>query len=214
MYRAATWLVLEAAVERTDARAVADLVLAAPMSISLDPANPTIAINGHDVTEAIRSPEVSTAVSAIAANLTVRADLVARQKLVISGADGGIVAEGRDVTTVVAPDAQVRVLLVADPAERVARREAELGGRVDTVAVTDQVIRRDRDDSAVAQFEAAAPGVTVLDSTFLSLDEVIDAICALVSVDSLAGELSSTDPRSPGSTHDAAEEVSVGEGSP
>jgi cytidylate kinase len=147
--------------------------------VSLDPAEPTIAIDEHDVTEAIRDPAVSAAVSAIATNLAVRQDLVARQKALVASAEQGIVAEGRDITTVVAPEAEVRVLLVADPHARVARRHAELGDRVDAAAVTDQVIRRDRDDSTVAQFEAAAPGVEVLDSTHLSLDQVIEAICRL-----------------------------------
>ena len=77
----------------------------------------------------------------------------------------------------VAPDAAVRVLLVADPAARVARRHAELGEHIDSADVTDQVIRRDQDDSAVAQFHSAAPGVTVIDSTELTLEQVIDAIC-------------------------------------
>ena len=88
-------------------------------------------IEGVDVTEAIRDPQVSAAVSSIATNLDVRADLIARQQALIAGATGGIVAEGRDITTVVAPDADVRVLLVADPAARIARRQAELGERVD-----------------------------------------------------------------------------------
>ena len=83
-------------------------------------------------------------------------------------------AEGRDITTVVAPDAPVRVLLVADPSARVARRQAELGQRVTSADVTDQVIRRDRDDSTVAQFTEAAEGVVVVDSTHLTLSEVID----------------------------------------
>src|SRR5215203_6798893 len=130
--------------------------------------------------DGIRDPDVSSAVSAIATNLDVRRELVSRQRQLITAARRGIVAEGRDITTVVAPDAQVRVLLVADPSARVARRHAELGERVDPAAVKDQVIRRDRDDSAVAQFHSAAPGVIVLDSTFLTLDEVIDAICALI----------------------------------
>ena len=146
------------------------------------PTGVDVTINGQDVTEAIRAPEVSAVVSAIATNLDVRADLVARQKAIIAAAEQGIVAEGRDVTTVVAPEAPVRILLVADPDARVARREAELGGRVDLAAVTDQVIRRDRDDSTVAQFHAAAPGVLVLDSTHLSLYEVIEAICQLVAL--------------------------------
>ena len=180
MYRAATWLALETGLDTDDTVAVADLVTSASIVSSLDPLNPTIVIDGHDVTDAIRDPEVSAAVSAVATNLAVRADLVARQRAIIDEAAGGIVAEGRDITTVVAPDAPVRVLLVADPAARVARREAELGGIIDTAAVTDQVIRRDRDDSTVASFHDAAPGVVVLDSTHLKLEEVIDAICSLV----------------------------------
>lgn len=180
MYRAVTWLALQAQVDLSDTESVARLAAAAPMTINLDPAEPTVAIDGHDVTEAIREPEVSAAVSAIATNLAVRAHLVAQQQALIAHATPGIVAEGRDITTVVAPKAQVRILLVADPDARVARREAELGGRVDTAAVTDQVLRRDADDSAVAQFHAAAPGVVLVDTTHHTLDEVIDAICSLV----------------------------------
>jgi cytidylate kinase len=180
MYRAVTWLALHEHVDRTDADAMAQLISAAVFDIELDPCDFTIAINGHDVTEAIRAPEVSAVVSTVATNLDVRADLVARQKELIRSASRGIVAEGRDITTVVAPEAPVRVLLVADAAARVARRHAELGERVDAAAVTDQVIRRDRDDATVAEFESAAPGVQVVDSTDLNLDEVIDAICALV----------------------------------
>ena len=86
----------------------------------------------------------------------------------------------------VAPDAHVRVLLVADPAARVARRHAELAEhQVDVDAVHDQVIRRDRDDSMVAEFESAAPGVHVVDSTSLSLEEVIETIFAFVPVRAL-----------------------------
>ena len=131
------------------------------------------------MTEAIREPVVSAAVSSVATNLAVRADLVARQQQIIASAERGIVAEGRDITTVVAPDAPVRVLLVADPSARVARRQAELGQRVTSADVTDQVIRRDRDDSTVAQFTEAAEGVVVVDSTHLTLTEVIDRIADL-----------------------------------
>jgi len=182
MYRAATWLALQEGVDRTDTAAVADLVRRAEMDIELDPERFSIAINGTDVSEEIRAPEVSAAVSAIATNLDVRADLVARQRALIAAAQRGVVAEGRDITTVVAPEADVRVLLVADPEARVARRHAELADQVDVHTVTDQVIRRDRDDSAVAEFTSAAPGVRVVDSTELSLDDVIDRICALVPV--------------------------------
>ena len=80
----------------------------------------------------------------------------------------------------VAPDADVRVLLMADPQARIDRRHAELGHAVDTDTVTDHVIRRDADDSTVASFHEPAAGVVLVDSTHLSLDEVIDEICRLV----------------------------------
>lgn len=179
MYRAATWLVLHSKVSADDAEAVAALVAQADISITLDPAAPRITIDGTDVTDAIREPVVSAAVSSVATNLAVRADLVARQRAIIAGAETGIVAEGRDITTVVAPDAAVRVLLVADPAARVARRQAELGQRATRAEVTDQVIRRDRDDSTVAAFTEAAEGVVVVDSTHRTLDEVITLIAGL-----------------------------------
>ena len=179
MYRAATWLVLHSEVAAADSAAVAALVESADIAVELDPDNQGVTINGNDVTEAIREPVVSAAVSSVATNLAVRANLVARQQQIIASAERGIVAEGRDITTVVAPDAPVRVLLVADPSARVARRQAELGQRVTSADVTDQVIRRDRDDSTVAQFTEAAEGVVVVDSTHLTLAEVIDRIADL-----------------------------------
>jgi len=180
MYRAATWLALRRGVDLADTSAVADLVRDAEMEIVLEPDAFSIAIDGTDVTRAIRAPRVSAVVSAVATNLAVREDLVNRQKKLIAETPRGIVAEGRDLTTVVAPDADVRVLLVADPQARVARRHAELADHADVDAITDQVIRRDRDDSTVAQFTSAAPGVHVIDSTELTLDEVVAAICDLV----------------------------------
>jgi CMP/dCMP kinase len=186
MYRAITWLALEEGVDLDDREAVAELLTHASLDIDMDPRRPVIVINGMDVSEAIRAPEVSAAVSAIATNLDVRADLIAQQKTLIGNAVDGIVAEGRDITTVVAPAADVRVLLVADPLARVARRHAELAEHeVDVHDVHDQVIRRDRDDSLVAEFESAAPGVHVVDSTSLSLEEVIETICAFVPVQAL-----------------------------
>jgi CMP/dCMP kinase len=179
MYRAATWLVLHSEVAADDTAAVAALVESADITVELDPSSPVVTINGTDVTEAIREPVVSAAVSSVATNLDVRANLVARQQEIIASACQGIVAEGRDITTVVAPEAPVRVLLVADPSARVARRQAELGERVTSADVTDQVIRRDRDDSTVAQFTEAADGVVVVDSTHLTLSEVIDRIADL-----------------------------------
>lgn len=177
MYRAAAWLVAE-----RNLTAPADIITAietADMQVSLDPAAFAISIDGTDVTDAIREPRISASVSRVSTIQAVRDILIARQREIIAGARRGIVAEGRDITTVVAPHARVRVLLVADPGERVARRAAELGEEVDQAQVTDQVIRRDADDSTVAVFTEAAPGVTVVDSTHLTLPEVIDHICAI-----------------------------------
>jgi cytidylate kinase len=186
MYRAVTWLVRTEGVSVDDTAAVARLARAARFDIGTDPAAPRIAINGHDVTTAIREPEISAAVSAIATNLDVRADLIARQRAIMQESGPGIVAEGRDITTVVAPDADVRVLLVADPQARVRRRHAEIGDDHSADAVTDQVIRRDRDDATVASFHEPAPGVRLVDSTHLSLQEVIGEICELALSDGRA----------------------------
>ena len=180
MYRAATWLVLHSQVSRPPTPPPSRPWSSPRTSrSSWTRTNQGVTINGNDVTEAIREPVVSAAVSSVATNLAVRANLVARQQQIIASAERGIVAEGRDITTVVAPDAPVRVLLVADPSARVARRQAELGQRVTSADVTDQVIRRDRDDSTVAQFTEAAEGVVVVDSTHLTLAEVIDRIADL-----------------------------------
>lgn len=180
MYRAATWLVLDAGLDPSEQSLVAKLISEAEFGVGTDPQAPIFTVNGADVTAAIREPLISASVSKIATNLEVRKLMIDRQQAIIAAAGRGIVAEGRDITTVVAPDAQVRVLLLADPAARVARRQSELGDRVEVADVQDQVIRRDRDDATVAQFEAAAPGVTVIDSTELSLEQVVYRICDLI----------------------------------
>jgi CMP/dCMP kinase len=129
---------------------------------------------------------VSTAVSAVATNLGVRPvlqqlqrDLMAR----IADRTGGVVAEGRDITTVVAPDARVRVLLTASEEARLRRRSAELHGTSDASAVAatrDQVVRRDRDDSTVSTFTEAADGVVLVDTSELDLDASIEAVLDVV----------------------------------
>lgn len=177
MYRAGAWLML--ARDLTDPADIVEAVRTAPMTISLDPNAFTISIDGTEVTEAIREPRISESVSTVATIQAVRDILIARQRDLIESAAGGIVVEGRDITTVVAPDARLRILLVADPAARVARRSAEIGEKASADEIADQVIRRDRDDSTVAAFTDAAPGVTVVDSTNRSLSEVIDHICHL-----------------------------------
>ena len=133
-----------------------------------------------DVTTAIREPEVSSKVSAVSTIAECRANLVARQRAIIDAAPAGIVAEGRDITTVVAPDADVRLLLTADPEIRMARRQAELGDRVNASQVADQVLRRDADDSTVVQFHVAADGVTTVDSSDLDLEQTVQAVLDVV----------------------------------
>jgi len=164
-----------------DRNGVIGFTTRAKLKLGTDPAAPSIALNGVDVTEDIRSPEVSTHVSAVATIPEVRAILTAQMRHIVAKKKR-IVAEGRDITTVVCPDADVRVLLVADVAARMARREAQEGGTLSEAQLRDQVVRRDRDDATVSKFEAPAPGVTLIDSTYMTLEEVADAVIALVPV--------------------------------
>ncbi|MGC0250659.1 (d)CMP kinase [Pseudactinotalea sp. Z1748] len=191
MYRALTWWCLHQGIDLTDTDAVAAQARAMPLRIGTDPAHPAFAVGDHDVTTRIRTSEISTRVSAVATNLAVRAELQERQRAVIAaeGRPGGfsqgrgIVAEGRDITTVVAPRAQVRILLLADEHARLARRTNELHGRVDAEAIEatrDQVLRRDAEDGTVSNFSTAAPGVIPVDTSQMSLDEAVAAVRDLV----------------------------------
>ena len=179
MYRAACWSVIEDGIDPADQETVARQVRDLDLIMGTDPEAPSVVVRGLDVSEAIRRPEISAEVSKVAVNLDVRAELIQRQRDLIA-ASGGIVVEGRDITTVVAPDADVRVLLTASEETRLSRRDRQLGeGTVSAGALRDQVVRRDRDDSTVAAFTNAADGVVELDSTELSLEQVIDAISRL-----------------------------------
>lgn len=191
MYRAATWWCLQEGVRLDDQDAVADEVRRLPLVMGMDPAAPAVHVGGVDVGAAIRETWVSEAVSAVATNLAVRAELVRRQRDLIAGerdahgvAEGrGVVAEGRDITTVVAPDADVRLLLTASPAARLARRALELHGTASAQAVAatrDQVLRRDADDSTVVEFQTAADGVVTVDSSELDLPGTVTAVLAVV----------------------------------
>ncbi len=138
MYRALTWWCLDRGIELTDRRAVADAALVLPLRLATDPDAVTVAVDGTDVTAAIREPRISQAVSAVATNLDVREILVRRQRALVAETaerTGGCVAEGRDITTVVAPDAPVRVLLTASVEARLARRATELHGTADASAL-------------------------------------------------------------------------------
>jgi CMP/dCMP kinase len=135
-----------------------------------------IRVDDRDVTDAIRTPEVSEAASRAAADPAVRSAVAAQQRRLLEAGDW--VAEGRDIGTVIAPDAEVKVFLTADPAERARRRAAELGLDEATV-LAEQTIRDERDQTREHSPLQAAPGAVVIDSTHLTLPEVVDRIAAL-----------------------------------
>lgn len=179
MYRAVTVAFLDAGVDPADTAGVIAATCDAELEISTDPDDQWVRVNGRDVTTKIREPRTTANASAVSTVPECRANLVARQRAIIDAAPRGIVAEGRDITTVVAPDADVRLLLTADPEIRMARRQAELGDKVDAAALADQVLRRDRDDSTLVNFTTAADGVTHLDCTWMSIEETIQAVVDL-----------------------------------
>jgi CMP/dCMP kinase len=181
MYRAVTWAALDRGIDPADTAAVADLARRLTIDVVTDPAAAGVTVDGIDVTDDIRRTRISAAVSAVATNLDVRRELVRRQQQIVGS--GEMVVEGRDITTVVAPDADVRILLTATPSERVNRRAREVHGRDDESALAatrDQVVRRDADDSSVAQFLEAAAGVVELDTSTLTLEQVIATVLRLV----------------------------------
>ena len=186
MYRALTWWCAQRGVDLEDESAVARAAKDLPLHMGTDPFASSVQVAGVVIDEAIRTSEISESVSKVATNLGVRAELCDRQRALIAesvGNSGGVVAEGRDITTVVAPDADVRILLVANQAARLARRARELHGEADDVAVSathDQIVRRDRDDSTVSQFMEAAPGVTLVDTSELDLQQSVEAVLDVV----------------------------------
>lgn len=178
MFRAVTWWMLQHGVDVEDPAAVAAHADEPVLVSGTDPAAPTITVDGTDVAGPIRSPEVTKAVSPVSAVPEVRARLLRDQRAIIG--DGGIVVEGRDIGTVVAPDAPVKVYLTADPEARATRRAAEMTGS-DVTATRDDLLRRDRYDSGRATAPLAmADGAHHIDTTPYTLDEVIDQVVALV----------------------------------
>ena len=184
MYRAITWALLERGVDLSDtesiAKAAGDVVLRA----GTDPVAPTIEADGIDVSGPIREADVTSKVSVVAAVPEVRAILVEAQRSAIAeaiaSAGNGIVVEGRDIGTAVAPDAPVKVYLVADAAARARRRASELG-HDDHGATQEALARRDHlDSSRTASPLTMADDAILIDGTDLTLDEVIDAVVALV----------------------------------
>ena len=182
-YRALAYAVLDAGVDASNQDAVLALQGSVSYVASEDPDNQHFSVDGVDVTEAIRGHEVSSSVSAIAKHPLVRQGLVDNFRNVIAACERpGIVMEGRDITTVVAPDAPVRVLLTADEDTRIARRLAEVAGTASAPSVAQALSSRDRSDQSVVDFMNAAPGVTLLDSTPLTFDETVRELLRIIAI--------------------------------
>lgn len=182
-YRAATWWALHEGADLDDAETVVALTEAMPLDQSLDPDHQVILVADTDITTDIRSKEIAAVVSKVAVNLAVRALLKAKQREIIASQDDessyshgkGIVAEGRDITTVVYPEADLRILLTASEEARLMRRAKEMG-EAEAEKIRDLVSRRDRDDSTVSSFMEASDGVIHIDSSAMTIDEVVATI--------------------------------------
>ncbi|MCD6640728.1 MAG: (d)CMP kinase, partial [Nocardioides sp.] len=182
MFRAMTWWLLEQGVDIHDADRVSALVDRPRIESGTDPFDPFVTVDGRDVSAEIRTDEVTAAVSPVSAVPAVRARLLDLQREVIG--EGGIVVEGRDIGSVVWPQAQVKVYLSADPAARAARRAAEQGG-ADLAGTERSLLERDRIDSGRATAPLTMPdGAVHIDTTDHTLDEVIGLIVELVPEDS------------------------------
>ncbi len=179
-YRALAWHALQHGADTSDSSAVLDVAGDFDYAISLDPDSYWVRVGHVDVTDAIREPQVSDAVSGVARVPAVR-ETVNRlfRALVADSGRPGVVVEGRDITTVVAPDAPVRILLTASPEVRAARRSAEVTTQ-DAASVAAALHRRDASDSKVVDFLTAAPGVEVVDSSDTNFDETVDAVLHVI----------------------------------
>lgn len=187
MFRAVTWYVLDRGMDPGDAIAVAAVLTEITLTSGTDPAAPGIAVNGIDVAEPIRGPRVTAAVSAVSAVPEVRGfllDLQRAETAAAVAAGTGIVVEGRDIGTVVLPDADLKVFLTADPAVRAARRALQDAGAAHgspgAAATEADLRRRDHADSsrAAAPLRRAGDAV-VVDATDLDLDQTIAAVTGL-----------------------------------
>ncbi len=183
MYRALTWWLLARGipVDDADADAVARHVGGPVIEVGTDPDDPWVTVDGRDVSAAIRSREVSGAVSAVARVPQVRARLIALQREIIARARAegpGIVAEGRDIGTVVAPDAVVKIFLTASEVARATRRTADLAADPTATVTTTQAEQARRDRMDTAQMAKAGDAVEI-DSTLFSLEDVVEMIADL-----------------------------------
>lgn len=177
MYRAVTWAVRRRGIDSADAEAIGQTVGELSLLVGTDPDRPTIAVDETDVSAAIREPPVTQAVSAVSAVPAVRSAMVALQRRLIG--TGGIVVEGRDIATVVAPDAAVKVFLTADPGARAQRRAAEVDAD-QALTEADLARRDDLDSTRSASPLTRSPLATLIDATDLTVDEVVAIVLDLV----------------------------------
>ncbi len=181
MYRAVTLAVLRAGVDPQAADTVTKIAVECVLGVGTDPADPHITLDGVSVDGPVRGAEVTAAVSAVSAVPAVRQHLVAQQRAIIAAAHGGagIVVEGRDIGSVVAPDAILKVYLTASVSERARRRSTERDDDLDSTAA--DLARRDRLDSTrAADPLVPAPDAVVLDSTELGIDDVVAHLVVLL----------------------------------
>lgn len=179
-YRALAWLMLDRGVDTARADGVVAALDGFDYSIGTDPNGYFVRVGDIDVTDAIREPRISAVVSAIARIPQVRAHLTELfRTLARETEQAGIVIEGRDITTVVAPEAEVRILLTASEAARMARRSAEIPTQ-SAQTVAEQLRTRDLADSQVVDFMSAADGVTTVDSTHLDFEQTVDAVIEVI----------------------------------
>ncbi len=182
MYRAATVAVLDAGVDPDDADAVARVVAAARMEVGTAAGEEVVLVDGADVAARIRGAEVTRAVSPVSAVPAVRRQLVDQQRALVAAADA-VVVEGRDIGTVVLPDATVKIYLTAAPEVRAERRAGQLGlsEPSDIAALAADLRRRDEYDSSRADspLRPAADAI-IVDSTDLDRDAVVRRVCELV----------------------------------
>ena len=181
-YRAVTWHVLHSDVDLASEDAIVGTLASFDYSCATDPDAVTFHVGSTDVTEGIRGENVTSAVSTVARIPAVRACVNSVFHHIMATTDKpGIIVEGRDITTVGAPDAPVRVLLTASEDARAARRAAELLATASVADSTAAALKaRDAADAKVSEFMVAADGVTTLDSTHLSYDETIAALVGLI----------------------------------
>ena len=185
-YRAATWWCMENNVDFSDENKVAETVKTMPLQMPLDPSDQTIFCDGRDITSIIRTDDITSNVSKVATNLKARKVLVKLQQTIIQDVlpDFSIIAEGRDITSVVYPNAEVKILITADEQTRIMRRVKELYGEDYSPemfdSTSDNTVGRDSKDSQVVDFITPTDGTVLLDTTELDFGETVDRVRQII----------------------------------